>query len=235
MINNGSSYKSDIQDFKSLSELNSYFKNCVSNVYAQNVLDGKLPDIEPLFVYGDGIGNEPVVLIGEAPGKDEVWEGRPFVGAAGKILDDLLIRSGIDRGKLYVTNTVKYRLARQGKKPGTFANRPVKQFEIDCSNQWLRSELAFIKPKLILTLGNTALKGALSCLEYVEFVTGPEGGSSVGDLHGRKFEASIKGSSGNLLLIPLYHPASLIYNRSLRPEYESDLEEVRKCVQSILL
>ena len=168
-------------------------------------------------------------MLGEAPGKDEVREGRPFVGAAGKILDDLLIRSGIDRASLYITNTVKYRLVKQGKRTDTFANRPVKPVEIDLCSEWLLNELKIVRPRLLLTLGNTALKGALNCLDTSSALN-----KTVGEVHGMKFETILKESGHPVLLIPLYHPASLIYNRTLRPQYEDDLEGVKKCVQLIL-
>ena len=62
------------------------------------------------FVYGDGPCDADVVLIGEAPGKDEVLQGRPFVGKAGSILDEILLKTGINRNRLYITNAIKYRL-----------------------------------------------------------------------------------------------------------------------------
>ncbi|MBO4326407.1 MAG: uracil-DNA glycosylase [Clostridia bacterium] len=212
-----------------LDELNVRNIARVKEAYLELVRRGKLPDIEPMFVTGNGSGKEPVVLIGEAPGKEEVREGRPFVGPAGKILDELLERSGIERGKLYITNTVKYRLAAFGKRPGTFANRPVKTFEIELCSGWLAGELALIRPKLILTLGNTALRGVLLCLE-----TNIGTCSGIGDVHGKKIGAEVRGTGETVTLMPLYHPASLIYNRELRPQYEHDLEEVKKCAQLIL-
>ena len=215
--------------FSDIDSLNRYYKEKTEVAYAEFVEKSVLQDIVPSFVFGDGTGSEQVVLLGEAPGKDEVKEGRPFVGAAGKILNDLLMRSGIRRENLYITNTVKYRLARYGSRPGTFANRPVKSIEIDMCSSWLSDELAYIKPKLLLTLGNTALKGALKCVTFREDIP-----VNIGESHGRMFEAELKLSGWEMIIIPLYHPASLIYNRALRTQYETDLEEVKKCVLSIL-
>ncbi len=217
------------QEFISIDALNDHYIALTRSRHAELVEKKIVPDIGPFFVTGDGTGKEPVILIGEAPGKDEVSEGRPFVGAAGKILDDLLFRSGIKRDGLYITNTVKYRLARAGKREGTYANRPVKRPEIEICSEWLRAELLYIRPKLVLTLGNTALQGILRCVETDIAVS-----ESIGDIHGRKIEVSVKGESLKFLLIPLYHPASLIYNRQLKVQYELDLEEVKKCAQSIL-
>ncbi|MBP5633050.1 MAG: uracil-DNA glycosylase [Clostridia bacterium] len=217
------------QLFKSIDALNDHYMALTRSVHAELVEKKIVPDIGPFFVTGDGTGKEPVILVGEAPGKDEVSEGRPFVGAAGKILDDLLVRSGIRRDGLYITNTVKYRLARAGKREGTYANRPVKRPEIEICSEWLRAELLYIKPKLVLTLGNTALQGILRCVKTDVPVS-----ESIGDIHGRIIEVSLNGASLDFLLIPLYHPASLIYNRQLKVQYELDLEEVKKCAQSIL-
>ncbi len=218
-----------LQPFNSIDALNDHYIALTRSGHAELVEKKIVPDIGPFFVTGDGTGKEPVILVGEAPGKDEVSEGRPFVGTAGKILDDLLVRSGIRRDGLYITNTVKYRLARAGKREGTYANRPVKRPEIELCSEWLKAELLYIKPKLVLTLGNTALQGILRCVE-----TGSPVSGSIGDIHGRKIEVSVKGGSLRFLLIPLYHPASLIYNRQLKVQYELDLEEVKKCAQSIL-
>ena len=216
-------------EFNDIGALNDHYMTLARTGYAELVEKKIVPDIGPFFVTGDGIGNEPAVLLGEAPGKDEVSEGRPFVGAAGKILDDLLIRSGIDREGLYITNTVKYRLARHGNREGTYANRPVKRQEIELCSDWLKAELLFIKPRLVLTLGNTALQGITRCIGNADVI-----GWSIGDIHGRIFDAELRDFSCKLKLIPLYHPASLIYNRELKDQYELDLEEVNKCVQSIL-
>ncbi len=204
----------------------------VKNKYAEAVASGKLPGVPAEFVFGDGNGSESVVLIGEAPGKDEVREGRPFVGAAGKILDDFLRRSGIPRDRLYITNSVKYRLARPGKRQGTLSNRPVKKFELEYSSDWLRSELEIIRPSLLVTLGNTALTAV-----NIALGAGLKGAGlrdNIGELHGKAISGNIFGSDWDFTLIPLYHPASLIYNRDLREGYEKDLQEVKKCAQSIL-
>ena len=207
---------------------NDAFRRTVETGYYEYIRAGKLPDIAPQFVYGDGRGTERVMLIGEAPGKDEVRLGRPFVGAAGKILDELLTRTGIARDTLYITNTVKYRLARAGKRPGTLANRPVKSFEIALCREWLRQEIAELSPALILTLGGTALTGAVGCAEGCALTPA----DTVGDAHGRSVALDVCGKTHTL--IPLYHPASLIYNPDLRAAYYSDLEEVKRCVQSML-
>jgi DNA polymerase len=210
-----------------LRRLNMDARKDVAEKYREAAELGKLPDVPAAFVFGDGTGSEKIVLVGEAPGKDEVREGRPFVGAAGKILDDFLKRSGIPRDQLYITNSVKYRLARPGKRQGTLANRPVKKFELEYCSSWLRNELDIIRPALVVTLGNTALAA-------VGMALGAELKDNIGELHGKALSGQCFSEGQAFTLIPLYHPASLIYNRDLRDDYEKDLQEVKKCAQSIL-
>jgi len=176
------------------------------------------------FVFGDGGADSRVVLIGEAPGKDEVAEGRPFVGKAGAILNSFMSGAGIDRGELFITNAVKYRLARESKGGRGIANRPAKIKEIKQSSVFLLKELQIIKPKFIVTLGNVPLKSVVMCIEaenidgrYDSVISELSGG--VGECHGRAYRELIS----DAVLVPLYHPASTIYNRSLEAVYEEDL------------
>lgn len=201
----------------------------------------KIPAGPLEYVYGHGSCAAGIMLIGEAPGKDEVRMGRPFVGKAGSILSEILENTGFDREDLYITNVVKYRLSREGKRPGTVANRPATTFEITNSMLWLIGEILLVRPKLILTLGNVPLKamrhiaqyfqataqGNLTELEksyYEEYVNMSE----IGMCHGRQLTCSFKDFTATH--IPLYHPASLIYNRSLRKAYDADMKEVQRCV-----
>ena len=163
------------------------------------------------FVWGDGDPDSPVVMIGEAPGKDEIAEGRPFVGKAGKMLNEFLAGAGLARPSLFITNTVKYRLSRPGKKPGTLANRPIKGAELAFSAPYLRRELEILRPAFVVTLGNVPLRA-------VSLAFGLETGT-VGEAHGRPVPLF----EGKMTLFPIYHPASLIYNNSLVPEYQKDL------------
>ncbi len=205
----------------------------------------RIPEGPLEFVYGYGSATAGIMLIGEAPGKDEVRMGRPFVGKAGAILSEILENTGFDRNDLYITNVVKYRLSRAGKRPGTVANRPATTFEITNSMLWLIGEILLVRPKLILTLGNVPLKAMRHIAEY--FSASEEGKdikalqkayydeylqmSEIGSCHGRQLQCSFKNLTATH--IPLYHPASLIYNRNLRKAYDADMEEVRKCVASL--
>lgn len=105
-------------------------------------------------VFGEGPQGATIMLIGEQPGNDEDLEGHPFVGPAGKLLDEALAEAGIDRGRVYVTNVVKhFKWQRQGKR--RIHEKP-KEREIQACKPWLDAEIATVKPHLIVALGATA-------------------------------------------------------------------------------
>lgn len=162
-------------------------------------------------VFGEGPEAPLVMLIGEAPGKEEAKSSRPFVGKAGKQLDTLLEKAGIDRGKVYVTNSVKYRPI--NKKERSVSNRTPSTAEVKAGLPLLREEIFLLEPLVIVTLGNTPLK-ALGMLCERKLPT-------IGELHGKPTEISIEGRT--VTLIPQYHPASVIYNRALENVMEEDL------------
>ena len=201
---------------KSFEEINSFY---TKKLRAAVRKDSALAELagELQFVYGCGPENADVVLIGEAPGKDEVRLGCPFVGKAGAILNEILTATGIKRDHLYITNVVKYRLARPGKRAGTFANRPASLQEIKMGLPWLTSELCRIRPKLVLTLGGVPLKALC-------FI-GNRGILDLGSCHGKVMDVDVGGVS--MQHVPLYHPASQIYNRSLKAVFDGDFQTVR--------
>ncbi len=161
-------------------------------------------DQQKLLVFGEGACPARVALIGEAPGEQETLEGRPFVGRAGKNLDEFLAMSGIRRGDVYITNTVKFRPVKKSA-AGNTVNRAPSQEEITLCLPFLKRELALVDPGVIVTLGNVPLKALIGRK------------ATVGELHGQWLEWERR------RLYPLYHPASIIYNRSLRPAYEADV------------
>ncbi len=110
-------------------------------------------------VFGEGSLNSRLAVVGEAPGKREVEEGRPFVGNAGKLLDKLLEEAGIDRSKVYVTNIVKVRPTKES--GGRTTNRPPRAGEIKEGIEVLREELGLVKPKVLILLGSTPAKGLI--------------------------------------------------------------------------
>ncbi len=145
-------------------------------------------------VPGEGPSDARVLIIGEGPGYNEDREGRPFVGAAGQNLEGLLALAGLKREGVFITNIVKCR------PPGN--RRPAKT-EADECHPYLRRQIELIDPEVVVLLGDTALK---------QFFPG----SSLGEMHGRPVTRS--GRS----FFPTYHPASMIYNRTLKAVLDDD-------------
>lgn len=167
-----------------------------------------------VLVYGEGAKNARVMLIGEAPGEQETLMGRPFVGKAGKNLDAFLEAAGLDRPALYVTNTVKFRPTKRSA-AGRVVNRPPTQEEIRLFLPWLQREIALVAPAYIVTLGNVPLKALM-------------GRSAViGQVHGRLLEWEGR------RLYPMYHPASVIYNPSLKQAYADDMARFGKMLKNV--
>lgn len=167
-------------------------------------VDGLYDGEKKVLVYGEGDISARVMMIGEAPGEQETLLGRPFVGKAGKNLDEFLELAGMDRRQLYVTNTVKFRPAKLSA-AGRVVNRPPTQEEIKLFLPWLLREIDMVDPDCVITLGNVPLKALM-------------GRSAViGDMHGAFAER------GGRRVYPMYHPASLIYNPALRDVYRADI------------
>jgi uracil-DNA glycosylase len=110
-------------------------------------------------VFGEGSLDAKLALVGEAPGEQEVEQGRPFVGRAGKLLDELLEEAGIDRSELYVTNVVKVRPTKESGR--RTQNRPPRAGEIREGMEILSEELGLIKPKFLVLLGTTPAKALI--------------------------------------------------------------------------
>lgn len=164
------------------------------------------------LVHGEGDLDAGMVLVGEAPGSKEVELGRPFVGQAGKNLDAFLKVVGLERKAIYITNVVKIRPFRVNPKTGRKNNRPPSREEVGFFSPFLKEELDLVAPLWVVTLGNTALKA----------VAGMEAGP-IGEIHGEPLEVPGK----PYRVFPLYHPAAVIYNRSLKPVYEADLLKLK--------
>ena len=161
------------------------------------------------IVYGEGRRDAAIMLVGEAPGAEETRLSRPFVGQAGKNLDEFLLFLGLQRGDIYITNTVKFRPYKISPK-GRVSNRPPKQAEIDLMVPFLLREIEAVSPKIVVTLGNVPLKCVLQDKK-----------ASIGGRHARPAKA--RAFSHEFILFPLYHPASVIYDRSLKERYNGDL------------
>lgn len=166
------------------------------------------------LVFGDGNPDSRIVLVGEAPGKTEVELGKPFVGQAGKNLDEFITILGIARKDLYITNVVKTRPIRFNPDTGRESNRPPDRDEIRIFTDFIEKELSIIRPMLVVSLGNVALRCVLK-----------DDRSTIGNLHGTLI--NVKFAGAEFVLFPLYHPASIIYNRTLKDVYLQDLHKLR--------
>lgn len=171
------------------------------------------PGEDKVIVFGEGNAEKPrLMLIGEAPGEQEVMQGKPFVGKAGKNLDVFLESVHLKREDIYISNVVKIRPTKVSEK-GRVSNRPPNKEEIGLFLPWLKEEIALVSPDLLVTLGNVALRSLL-------------GKGTIGDAHGRFHHAAISFSEDKVQEYPLfalYHPASIIYNRALSEVYARDL------------
>lgn len=175
------------------------------------------PAEQKTLVFGEGRAEHPpLMLIGEAPGEQETLQGRPFVGKAGKNLDGFLDAVQLRREDIYISNVVKVRPTKISPK-GSVSNRPPNREELMLFTPYLYEEILLVDPEVIVTLGNVALRALL----------GPR--ASVGALHGRAVEAEVKHDrqSASFPVFPLYHPASVIYDRSLLAVYQADLAALR--------
>ena len=168
------------------------------------------------LVFGEGLEKEPpLMLIGEAPGQQEALQGKPFVGKAGQNLSAFLQVLGLRREEIYISNVVKIRPTKPGKRGEV--NRPPTREEIALFSPWLMREIALVRPHALVTLGNVALHA---------FVPASK---TIGDCHGtwqQVVAAPPEGAALTLPLFALYHPASVIYNRALSETYPQDLRSL---------
>lgn len=171
-------------------------------------------DSEEIVVFGEGSLDAEIVLVGEAPGSKEVELKKPFVGQAGKNLDEFLKTVELNREDIYITNVVKIRPYRINEKTGRKVNRPPNKKEIEKYSKYLFKELRIVNPRLIVTLGNVPLKALTNNRDV-----------KVSEAHGRVIETKEK------TIFPLYHPAAVIYNRKLRPIYLEDLIKLKEYVK----
>ncbi len=150
-------------------------------------------------VPGEGDENARIVLIGEAPGLHEDRQGRPFVGAAGKFLEELLASIGLKRNRVYICNVLKCR------PPG---NRDPMPEEIVSCRKWLDSQLEIIKPKIVVTLGRHSMARFFP-------------GVTISKVHGRERQEN------GVIYFPMYHPAAALHQQSLRRTIEMDMQRIR--------
>jgi len=170
-----------------------------------------LKDSAHNLVFGKGNPDADILFIGEAPGEQEDLQGVPFVGAAGKELNKLLSKINLTLDDVYIANILKYRPPN---------NRDPSKDEIERHTPYLIDQIKIIQPKVICTLGNYSTKFVLGGFNPESMKT--IGGISV--LHGK----IIKKELGDLKfsVIPLYHPAAMLYNPRLRADMDSDFVSI---------
>jgi len=134
------------------------------------------------------------MLIGEGPGHHENEQGKPFVGQAGKLLDEMLMKIGIQRSEVFITNVVKCRPPE---------NRDPLPDEVEACNSYLEQQITLLDPKIIVTLGRISMAKFLAS-------------AKISLVHGQAF------SIGGRLIVPMYHPAAALHQPSLRPQLEAD-------------
>jgi DNA polymerase len=161
-------------------------------------------------VPGDGNPDAEIVFIGEAPGRSEDKLGRPFVGAAGKFLDEMLSSIDLKREHVYITNIVKYRPPN---------NRdPLPEEKADC-REWLMEELRIISPKLIVFLGRHSMNNFFPDLQ-------------ISAAHGKLLIKPFK-NFPTKYFYPLYHPAAALYDGSMRGILSADFKKIPKVLKEI--
>lgn len=174
----------------------------ISELHQKCIDSGKYPLLPGAtrLVPGHGNPHADIVLIGEAPGADEDRTGVPFVGRAGKFLDEMLVSIGLQREDIYITNMVKCRPP---------DNRDPEESEIRQYRTWLDWELKLIQPKVVVPLGRFAMAKFLP-------------GLKIGQAHGRAFRR------GEQIFFVMYHPAVALYNGGLRPTMLEDIQKLKK-------
>jgi uracil-DNA glycosylase len=162
-------------------------------------------------VIGEGTLDADVMLVGEAPGENEAKQGRPFCGASGRVLDELLASIDLKRGDVYITNIVKDRPPE---------NRNPHKKEIRLYGPFLEQQIDLIQPGVIATLGSFSMK---FIFEMFERATG-----KISDLHGTPIE--VQATYGPVQVLPLFHPAVSFYS----PQQKDTLFEDFKALRELL-
>jgi len=161
-------------------------------------------------VSGEGSVNADILFIGEGPGQKEDELGRPFVGAAGKFLDEMLRVINLKREEVYIANVVKCR------PPG---NRDPLPDEVVACWPWLMKQIKTINPKLIVTLGRHSMERFLP-------------GYKISQMHGKALRRDMP-EIGKRIFYALYHPAAALYNGSMREVLIKDFRKIPKLVKKI--
>lgn len=166
-------------------------------------------------VPGEGSLNSRLMFIGEAPGQKEDEEGRPFVGSAGKLLNEMLESRGINRSEVFITNVVRCRPPN---------NREPTDDEVNACSEFTISVIRLVSPKILVTLGNHAGR-FISNLTGIKWV-------GVSKMRGKWFRVNLLGLK-DIYIFPTYHPATALYNPNIRSVLESDFDIIKDLYVSI--
>lgn len=180
----------------------------LDQIAADIVRDNICPDLAKTathLVPGEGNPDADVVLIGEAPGKNEDLTGKPFAGAAGKFLTELLATAGLTRDEVFITSIVKYRPPN---------NRDPRPAEKEASWPYLLRQLEVIKPGLVVTLGRHSMGYFIP-------------NATIGQIHG----TLVRGEQWNVL--PVYHPAAALYSGAARVLVKDDFLKLKEIVKTL--
>lgn len=185
-----------------------------------NISDNYTLDKIGGYITGDGPIPCNILFVGEAPGKTEVKEGKPFVGMAGKNFEKYLNQICLSRDSIRITNTCFFRpikIKENASGKITISNRPPKTSEVELFREILDYEIKLVNPKIIVTLGNVPLK------RLTNF-------KSIGECHGNiYFNEELKKH-----IFPMYHPSALTYNRSdeFHSIYEEDWHKLKEALKA---
>lgn len=185
-----------------------------AQILADNVCPGLAQTAKQLVFGGDNPDSD-IVFIGEAPGKNEDEQGKPFVGAAGKFLNEMLASIGLERGDVYITNIVKYRPPN---------NRDPLPDEKKAFLPYLQAQLEVIQPKIVVTLGRHSMNCFLPDLQ-------------ISKVHGEAKRIKIKMKESDdvlsIVILPLFHPAAALYNTSMRQTLIDDFSAIPDIIKLI--
>lgn len=190
--------------------------DAIAKQIADDNVTSELRDQATQLVFGDGNPDSEIVFIGEAPGKNEDQQGKPFVGAAGKFLNEMLEMIDLKREDVYITNIVKYR------PPG---NRDPLPDEKRDFLPYLQSQLEVIQPKVVVTLGRHSMNCFLPDLQ-------------ISKVHGQPKRVKValkkdKSDSLQVVILPLFHPAAALYNGAMRQTLIDDFALIPAIIEKI--
>ncbi|HEY9480829.1 MAG TPA: uracil-DNA glycosylase [Candidatus Paceibacterota bacterium] len=176
-----------------------------SSLYAYRTENNYFP------VIGEGAHDAHLMFVGEAPGQNEAKKGKPFCGASGRFLDEMLASIKMDRTKVYVTNLVKDRPPE---------NRDPSPDEIQLYGPFLERQIEIMKPKVIATLGRHSMKYLFEKYGLTDKL------QTVSKIHGKEFKATAPW--GTFTIVALYHPAVALYNGGMRQVLLEDFKALEK-------